>query len=137
MKRTNEQIIDFLNDANRYVPQKGEDKKPKDTKLRYAINKMKDRAMKLHQKYLGQIEDERIAECIEDKDKGIARGPQDQYMFTKDGLKAVLKRQRELAEEEVEIEPYFATSLPADFDINDYQHFEGFVVPEQTEPPTE
>jgi hypothetical protein len=85
--------------------------------------------------YNGEIEDLRLDQALEDeKTKAVLRDEQQQYKFSKQGLKTVIEKQRELLEKEIEIEPYIATALPGNLNDDVKVAFEGFVMePEKQE----
>lgn len=101
------------------------------TKLGYAITRMMPRVQKLQGKYNNGVEDINIDCCATD-DKGIIlRDEGGNYKFTKDGLKERNKRRESLFESEIEIEPYFATDVPADLTDLEREAFYGFIIREE------
>lgn len=111
------------------------------TKFLYALNRVMDRARKLWQDYEQKLEDFRIENCTTEKNKDgseiITRDSNGHYQFSREGLNIFNKKQRELAESKVEIEAYFATSIPKNLTFAEQIAFENFVLKEIEEPSEE
>jgi hypothetical protein len=133
MKTTYREIINFANAASRWLAIQEKEKQPQ-TKLSYAVARMLKRCQKPLDDYNGEIEDLRLDHALEDeKTKAVLRDEAQQYKFSKQGLKTVIEKQRELLEKEIEIEPYIATALPASLNDDVKVAFEGFVMEKQEE----
>ncbi len=133
-KTTYADVIKFLNVAGAWL---AGDPANARTKLAYAIERVRTRAEKIVREYNTRLADIAVEHCETD-DKGIIlEGPQGQYRFKKEQRKACLDEQRKLADQQVEIEPYFATKLPTDKDgksaltANEAVAFTGFVISEE------
>lgn len=119
------EVITFINVAGGYSQ-----RFPAPTKLSYALARVSKRALKHTQEMDAEMEDVRTDNALTDEKPphAILRDDRNQFKFTKEGLKAVMEKNKELLEKEVELEPYFATELPADL-ANDFRvEFERFVI---------
>jgi len=126
MKKTLRDVINFANSASRWTAMR--DKDEPQTKLSYAVARMLKRCQKPIEDYNARNEDIRLNEALEDeKTKAVLMEGQ-QYKFSKQGLKKVVEEQRKLLDEEVEIEPYIATAVPANLSDDVRVSFEGFVI---------
>lgn len=127
MKKTIREIIQFNNFATNWVAQNGVE-----TKLKYAVNRMIKRTDPIKEKAFEELENARIDNCSVDERGNILReeGNPQLYKFTKDGLKALNKRSKEIYSDEIEFEQYIATQLPEDLDEVIRQIFTGFVIKE-------
>lgn len=127
MKKTNLQIINFLNFARGYL-RTNEEK----TKFRYALERMEKKASKLFDDYSEAMTKVQIDHAATDADKVILTDAAGNLRFTKEGLFARNKAQKELLAQEVEVEPYFATELPKEpLSEAEQEVCAGFVLPEQ------
>jgi len=134
IKTSYRDIINFVNAASRWQSIQERDKLPQ-TKLSYAVARMLKRCQRPLEDYNGKIEDLRLEQALEDeKTKAVLRDEQQQYKFSKAGLKKVLEDQRGLLSQEIEIEPYTATALPEDLSDDVRIAFEGFVIKAEPEP---
>lgn len=123
MTKTYKEILQFVNATTNYL-----DKFPEDNKLRYALKKVQKNSLKALEKYNELLEDLRIDHCSVD-DKGIVlRNEQGNYLFAKDGLKALVHAQRELILQTVEIQEHLVTELPEKLHENYREVFSGFVL---------
>jgi hypothetical protein len=127
-KTTYEAAITFLNVSDLWLKQAEVNAK---TKLGYAIQRVRPRAEKLYNEYRSQVEDIGIDHCVTDDKNVILKDERGDLRFTKEGAKARNKALRELPENEVEIDPYFATSLDGiGLTVAQELAFEGFVLKE-------
>src|SRR5256886_1676243 len=123
MTKTYKEVIQFVNAAANYITQH-----PEENKLKYALTKVQKSATKLIEDYNERLEDLRIDHCSVD-DKGIIlRDANGGYVFTRDGLKALVHGQRDLIGQSVEIQEHIVTELPEKFDENYREAFTGFVL---------
>lgn len=104
----------------------------KETKLTYAIKRVIARLQK-HQAVVSEaLSDIEIDYCVTEKrgeDEVIARDGQGNLQYTREGIKARnAATKKYLSESNVEVEPYFATTLPDDLTIEEIEAFAGFVI---------
>ncbi len=104
------------------------DESRKDTKLGYAISRVMTRAEKLMQQMANIREDLHIDHCVVDDKSVIVHDERGNYKFTKPELKKLNVKLQQLFESSVEIEPYFATEIPAGLSFVEIEHFTGFVL---------
>lgn len=129
MEKTNLQIINFLNFARGYL-RKQEDK----TKFRYAVERVEKRASKAFDDYSEAMADVQIEHAATESDGGpLLTDAQGGLRFTKEGIRARNKAQKELLSREVEIEPYHATEMSKE-PLTDAEKevCAGFVIQEET-----
>lgn len=107
MKKTNLQIINFINFARFYLKEHTEP-----TKFRYALERMEKRAAKVHELFIEKLADINIEHAATDKDGALLTDQNDGFRFTKEGIRARNKARKELLEAAVELEPYIATEMP-------------------------
>lgn len=139
---TYESMFRFLNTASQWAARQSalakakakadgdplwEHKVAPNTKLAYAIERVKPRVEKLTRQYQAAIDDLNIDHCEVDKDGAIIV-VDGQYSFKPASKKARNKAQEELTSKVVEIEPYWATKLPNDLTVAEAVAFEGFVL---------
>jgi hypothetical protein len=129
--KTPEEINDFVRVANAWM-----EANPKESKFRYAVNKVAKSCIPLLKTFEEQREEINIEHCSTDKDGVILRDDKGGFRFTKDGLKARNKAVNALFRTPVEIEPYYATEVPGEdvLSVDEYDAFVGFVVHEKPEP---
>jgi hypothetical protein len=132
MKTTVKNAVQFNNIATNWV----QGQNGIDTKLKYAVNRMIKRTDAIREKYMEDLEETRIDNCSVDDKGNILREENNAqlYKYTKEGLKTLNKRHREILATEVEIEPYFATQLPEELDAVVREIFTGFVIKEEEKP---
>lgn len=109
-----------------------------DEKFKHAIEKVKARALneirksKCEVEYNEKVQDAKIENASVDKDGNILRDGES-YRFTKEAEKKCVKEIRELTkklqETIIEIEPYFATSIP-ELTESQTMAFSGLVIQE-------
>lgn len=107
----------------------------RDTKLKYAINRTASRIQKHQERVNDALTDIEIDYCVTEK-RGeqdvIVRDAQGNLQYTKDKIKERNKATRDyLSKEDIEIDPYFATSLPSDLNEFEIEAFSGFVIKEE------
>lgn len=93
----------FLNVASKFS--EGE------TKLSYAIRKVSKSIEKGFKKYNDSLEDARIDFCSTDEKGNVLKDEKGGYVFSKENLKLLTKKNRELLETPFEVESYIATDL--------------------------
>jgi hypothetical protein len=125
MTKTNRQLINFINFARLFMQQHKEQ-----TKFRYALERMDKRLGKQIESYTEAVADLQIEHAATDEKQAILTDEQGNFRYTKDGIRARNKAQRELLEQPVEIEPYMATEVPDDLSDAEKQACAGFVIPE-------
>lgn len=77
--------------------------------FQYALKRIKNQVKKYVKKYSDDLEDLRIDLCSVDE-KGNVLKDEKGYVFSKENLKTLTIKARQL--QEFEIEPYFATDFP-------------------------
>jgi hypothetical protein len=106
--------------------------KNKETKLTYAISRIMSRIQKQQADVNEALADIEVDHCVTEKrgeDEVIVRDTQGNLQYTREGIK-----QRNAATKEYlnkanhEIEPYFATHLPADLSVFEIEALTGFVI---------
>jgi hypothetical protein len=124
-KTTYEKLFTFSHIAQAWL-NAGKDRV--NTKLGYAITRLAPRLQKLERKYQNAIADIQI-DCCEVDERGIIlKDERGEFRFTKVGLKDRNRKQLELLEAEIEIEPYYASQAPDDLSESEREAFEGFVL---------
>lgn len=116
-------LITFINIASAWLQAN-----PKESKLKYALERVMKRAGKLYREFQEKIEDINVELCAVDRDGVVLRDEKGEYRFTKEGLKSRLHRIRGLEAGEVKIEPYFATEIPKDLPTPVKDALAGFVI---------
>lgn len=125
MKKTNLQIINFINFARCYMKEN-----PEPTKFRYALERMEKRAVKAHEPAAEKLADLNIEYAATDGEGGpVLTEPDGRFRYTKEGIRKRNAAQKELLAAEVEIEPYIATE-PPQVELTDAEKevFAGFVI---------
>jgi len=136
--RTFKQLREFNIMAQSYLMRCGTD-----TKLAYAIERVQESNLKnVFKEYSEKLRDIRIENCFTDKDGVIqydilkeagGRETRD-FKYTKEGLRAKEKEEKELIEDydkkDVEFEPFIATEVPLNLGEMEIQLFRGIVIPE-------
>lgn len=128
METSWKRCVEFSNMAAAYLKRT----ENKDTKLKYAISRTLARIQK-HQDVVNEsLTDIEIDYCLTEK-RGesdvIVRDAHGNLQYTKEEIKKRNKATREyLNKEDVEIDPYFATALPADLNEFEIEAFAGFVI---------
>ncbi len=140
MKKTYEEIFDFIEISQQWLMKDKADPKEPDygpnaeTKLGYAVQKMLSRFKKTHKRYQARVEETQIDNCMTDEKGRILKDERGSLEFTKEGI---LKRNAEiqaLGEQEIEFEPHIACELPKkenseiDLSFAELEAFEGFVL---------
>ena len=124
MKQTYRSVIDFVNNAGAYVQAH-----PEENKLKYALQKVQKKALKMLQAYNDSLEDLRVENCATDEKGVVLRDPNGNYQFTKEGLTAFNKAQRAfITTGTVDIDAYIVTELPENFEEGFREVFTGFVL---------
>lgn len=128
MKKTNLQLINFINFARLYMAKHSEA-----TKFRHALERMEKRAVKLHEPVAAKQADLNIEHAATEGEGGpVLTDSEGRFRYTKDGIRARNKAQKALLETAVEIEPYFATELPKEaLTPAEKEACSGFVIPEE------
>lgn len=127
MKTSWKRCIEFSNMAQAYLARtKGE------TKLKYAINRTLARVQKQQETVSERLADIEIDYCLTEKrgdNEVIVRDAQGNLQYTKDKIKERNKATRDyLSKDEIEVEPYLATTLPTDLNEFEIEAFSGFVI---------
>lgn len=127
MKTSWKRCIEFSNMAQAYLARtKGE------TKLKYAINRTAARIQKHQERVNDALADIEVDYCLTEKrgdNDVIVRDAQGNLQYTRDKIKERNKATRDyLSKDEIEVEPYFATTLPTDLNEFEIEAFSGFVI---------
>jgi hypothetical protein len=125
--KTIKEIIEFINAGDRFFQQQNG---AQDSKFKYAFEKVRKRAMRLIERYQEDVEDARIENCATDERGVILRGQDQQYQFTKEGLKAFNAKRRQLLSATPELEPFYSTA-PEDLDEGTREACTGFIIKEE------
>lgn len=127
--KTVKEVIEFFNAASTWANQQD----GVESKLKYAVEKMKRRLAPIIDDYRDGFEDMRIDFCSEDEKGNVLRDERNNLVFNKEGLRNLNKRNRELLASEAKFDPYFATQLPEHLDSGLREIFQGFVIKEEEE----
>ncbi|MCE7039000.1 hypothetical protein [Dyadobacter sp. CY312] len=129
MKTSYKRIIEFSRASGDYLK-----KFPKETKLKYALEKVRERCEPLFNTYNKKLSEIDLKHAKEDTDGCVLFTESSlgvrTYKFSKEGLVA---KDAEIEEyftdpENAEIEPFICTSLPKDLHESWLTPFEGFVL---------
>lgn len=129
MKTSYKRVIEFSRASGDYL-----EKFPKETKLKYALEKVREKCQPLFDTYNKRLSEINLRHAKEDADGCVlyTESPQGvrTYKFSKEGLVA---KDAEIEEyftgaENAEIEPYICNSLPKDLHESWLPFFEGFVI---------
>jgi hypothetical protein len=123
MKTTLENVLRFIQTGAQYTAGK-----EKETKLTYAIKRVMERAKKINQKFHRDLEDERIRHAAVDGDDVILTDGQGNYRFKREQLLAFRKKELELQEREVDIEPFITECDQSKLSEAQIEAFDGFVL---------
>jgi hypothetical protein len=125
MKKTNKEVIQFINLANNLLARY----KEKNEKFAYALRKVVTRATKWNE---GVVESEveiNIKYAAEDeRTKLILRNARGEFEYTREGLINRNKDVRELLKKEAEVEHHYVTELPTDLSEDEIEVLTGFVI---------
>lgn len=128
MKTSWKRCVEFCNMAAAHLKRT----ENRDTKLKYAINRMSARIQKQQESVTERLTDIEIDYCLTEKrgeHEVIVRDAQGNLQYTKENIKARNKANREyLNSNEIELDPYFATALPTDLNEFEIEAFSGFVI---------
>lgn len=128
MKTSWKRCIEFSNMAQGHLKRT----ENRDTKLKYAINRTLSRIQKQQEPVTETLADIEVDYCVTEKHgehEVIVRDALGNLQYTKENIKARNKKTREfLNAESIELDPYFATSLPSDLNEFEIEAFSGFVI---------
>lgn len=131
MKTTWPKIVSFSRASQAWL---SEDEKNKDTKLGYAIKRVTSQLEKLQAVYMQQRDDISIEHAAVDAQGVLLTEPDGRLRFTPEKMKERNRDWRVLdAKEAYEIEPHFATDVPATLSDELRELMIGFVVKEEGE----
>lgn len=85
-----------------------------ESKIAYAIKRVRDQITRLSEQLQTRLLDVEIDLCVVDDKDVIQRDAAGNLQFTRDGLKERNRRQREIMDQEIEIEPFVVLNTPAD-----------------------
>lgn len=128
MTKTYQEVIRFVNAATNYASQNHDE-----NKLKYALTKTQKSVAKVVEEYNEKLEDLRIDHCSVDEKGIILRDANGNYLFGRDGLKALVQGQRALNNQNVEVQEHIA-EIPENFDETYREVFTGFVLQNGSEP---
>ena len=145
MKTSYQKILSFTNSASKFDAMNRATEGYETTKLDYALSKMLERLKSMGTKYLQKRADVELEYALEDPKTGavlfeeIIRDDQQirLYKYSKEGLKKKDIAVQELFEEvrEFDIEPHYATTVPADLHDALIEVFKGFAIDPSYEKP--
>jgi len=128
-KVTNKQVSTFRQNARNYLIAN-----PEQSKLQYALSKMLKKTESIQEKYQEEEQEIRIDLATIDKDGVLVIDEKtNSYRYKKEDAKKLDQKLRELANKEVEIEPYIASHLPENLEAIWFEFFVPFVI-EDKEP---
>src|SRR5882724_5502824 len=108
-------------------------KHEEESKFKYALTKVSRKLARVQEKWQELIEEINIEHCASDKEGVILRDEHGQYKYTKEEL---LKRNKEVSalyNQEINIEPHFASEVPEDLGFLEREVFTGFVIQSEEE----
>lgn len=108
--------------------------KEKDSKFDHAVLRLTNRSRIGFEKFNESIEDARIDLCSIDDKNNVIRDDKNGYVFSRDNLKALTKKNIQLRLVEFDIEPYYATSFPKELTEDDIELFIGYLIDPQNIP---
>jgi hypothetical protein len=100
-----------------------------ESKIAYAINRVRDQTTKYAEQLQTQMLDVEIDLCVVDEKDVITRDTAGNLQFTREGLKERNRRQRELLDQTIEIDPFYVSAVPNDLTPAQLDAFTGFVIP--------
>lgn len=132
-KKTYTQIDLFVRVARNLLARTEEKHKnevlPKESKLRYAIDRVVPKCIDLLTEYNDQITDLMVSYCSVDEKGNILKDSHEQYVYTPTKFTEYNKKFRELwRKTEVDAPQYIATELPEWLDKETKTVFDGFVL---------
>lgn len=129
MKTSWKKILEFAQVAQNYLANH-----PEKTKLEYAITRVMSQTAKIQEDVLERLNDVDIDCCLtegNDENGAILRDDQGNLKFSKKSLRDRNKRRKEIMDnDDLEIEPYFATAIPDNLSDGEKEIFTGFVIKE-------
>lgn len=126
-KKTYKQVFNFNVNANNYLKLHTEE-----TKLKYAIERVGKANESVINSYYQKLADLQLEHAYANE-KGVVPFTTNEqgtrvYEYSKEGLKKLDKAIEDLFNSEVEIQVYYATELPEDYDNQWDEIFKGFVI---------
>src|SRR5882724_6960915 len=103
-------------------------KHEEESKFKYALTKVSRKLARVQEKWQELIEEINIEHCATDKEGVILRDEHGQYKYVKEELIKRNKEVNSLYNQEVNIEPHFATEVPEDLTYLEREVFGGFVI---------
>lgn len=134
VKRTNRDIMRFVNAATSWQHQQTNGKEPSVTGFKYAISRVIKSTAKAVEDFNDEATDINIDCAASDEQQIIRHDERGNTMFTKEDSKKRNKLLRALQDKEVEIGIHFSKTTPDDLTPFQLQSFEGFVIKEVGEP---
>jgi len=132
MKQQWRNLLAFAQQSDTYLAtNKGE------TKLEYAIKRVRSQITKHSEKLQEMMADIEIDLCVTDDKDVIQRDVQGNLRFTRENFKERNKRQRALLDEEFEIEPFFVSKMPENLTPEQLMAFTGLILLEDQPMPFE
>lgn len=131
MTKTNLQLVNFINFARIFLQQHKEN-----TKFRYALERMDKRLTPQIESYAEAVADLQIEHAAIDEKGALLTDDKSNFRYTKDGLRARNKGQRDLLDKPLDdFEPYFATEVPDNLSQIEKETCAGFVLKEEDAAP--
>jgi hypothetical protein len=108
------------------------------TKFYYAIKRVLKNLRRPMERHGEAVQDISVEHAATEEKTGVLLMDGERFRFTREGMRSRLTALRRLNDEaEYEVEPYFATEVPADLTEEEQQAFAGFILrPEPEEPET-
>ena len=132
INKTRQEVLTFMQQAEIY-----RQNNPKSTKFTYALGKLLKQANKINKETQEKLEDINYEYCKTDKNDVIMESDKGNLVYTKEGRISRDKAVRKLRDEEVEIEPYYATKVPDNLTHSERDAFTDFVLAPEEEPKEE
>ncbi len=124
-KRTIRELLTFAAASGAYLSEE----KNVDTKLGYALRKVRKHIQKEFDKHDQLVEDLRVAHASIVEKHNLLKDGNNGFSFTREAQKIVNEGYRVLLEREVEIEPHFVTDFTG-LGVQYRDHFDGIVIDE-------
>jgi hypothetical protein len=100
-----------------------------ESKIAYAIKRVRDQITRYSEQLQTQMLDVEIDLCVVNEKDVITRDAAGNLQFTREGLKERNRRQRELLDQAIEIDPFYVSAWPDDLTPAQLDAMAGFVIP--------
>ncbi len=126
MKKTNEEILEFLGGARQWLA-----RNPEDSKLRYAVSRNVKIAEKVQKRVQKAIDRLNIEHAIE-KDGKLLRNDRGEFEYSREEMLKRTDAIEELMQTEVDFDPYYPTEITRELKEEEKDLLYGFVIKEGT-----